>query len=135
MALTKSTPGEQLIIEGNVRPRVKASAYTTPVVGHLIKNSTAGNDQVARCADGDAPIGLLVSTNLGAVLSVAEFKHNVTVILDYTGTLALGDKVVSKGDSGTVDTTRDRVKQDNSLGVGRVSALDYPTTGQCAVSF
>lgn len=135
MALTKSTPGEQLIIEGNVRPRVKVTGYTTPVVGHLIKNSTAGNDQADRCAANDAPVGLLISTNLGAVLSVAEFKHNVTVILDYTGALALGDKIVSNGDAGTVDTTRDRVKRDNTNGVGRVSALDFPATGQCAVSF
>lgn len=135
MALTKSTPGEQLIIEGNVRPRVKVTGYTTPVVGHLVKNDTTANDNVNRCASSDAPVGIIVSTNLGAVLSVAEFKHNVSIVIDYTGALALGDKIVSNGDSGTVDTTRDRVKRDNSLGVGRVSALDYPTTGQCVVSF
>lgn len=136
MAYTKASQGERLFKFTNIKPKTPVSTYTTPAVGDLVKVDTTGNDLVARCAAGDVPIGIILSVNSSnGILSVAHFSADVTVIVEYTGAFAIGDKVVSNGDRGTVMASRDRVKRDNSTGTGTVLAKDWPATSQCVVSY
>ena len=138
MAYQSATSGERLNIPHACHPYRPVSTYTTPVKGHLVKLDTSGNGLVARCADGDVPLGMVWSTNNGnGVLSILEFRGNF-VELEYTGTFAVGDKIVSNGVDGTVNIGgfhRDKVKHDNTNGIGTVITKDSLRTSSSIVRF
>ena len=140
MSLTKATGGDRLILLSNVMPRLPSATYTSavPAFGDLVKNSST-NNAVDHCANNDTPIGVVISTNwTNGILSIARFTANVQIWLDYTGSVALGDKVVSTGAKGAVRTAYDSVKTDNTNGVGTIIAKDAGSpggTGTCVVQF
>lgn len=140
MALTKSTPGEDLIRYDNVRAKKLGTGYTAPALGDLVTMSTTVADSVIRGAVDTNPYGMVISINSSnGTVSVVEFKDGVTVVLEYTGTApALGEKIECVGDRGTVITTRDRVQVDDTNGIGAVIAVDASSpagTGTCVVRF
>jgi hypothetical protein len=140
MSLTKATGGNRLIWNSgdNVVPGLAVSGYTTPAYGDLLKATTT-NGSFDHCANGDAPVGIVLSTNSGnGILSVARFVAPVQIMVDYTGSVTVGDKVVSTGSKGTVFTLLDSVKTDNTNGVGRIRSKDAGSpggTGTCVVEF
>lgn len=131
MALSTGTAGERLY---HYFAKVPKSGYTA-VAGDLVFADNTLNNAVDLAAQNEAPYGLVASiNNANGILSVAAFKSGDSVILPYTGTLALGDKIASNGDRAS-GGTRTRVIEKNSGGVGSVVALDYPSAGFCVVEF
>lgn len=140
MSLTKATGGNRLIWSdgSNVVPGLPVSGYTAPVAGDFLKNTTTSNSY-DHCADGDPIVGIVFSTNTGnGILSVARTLSPFQIVCDYSGSVTVGDKVVSKGTRGAIVTTFDVVKTDNSAGTGRIRAKDAASpggTGTCVVEF
>lgn len=136
MAVTIATAGEQLvhIPTGNVKAMIPVAGYTTPLVGDLVIYDVTENNAVDRCAADEMPIGEVLSTNNdNGILSVAEYKSSTRVILPYTGTLAVGEKIEAAG-SRAAGGTKDQVRV-NASGVGTVVAIDVPAAGFAVVEF
>lgn len=143
MAFNKNRPGERLnLITGNVRPYgFTVGNYAAPRLGDLVKLDTSGNGLVMQATSGDVPLGLLWSVNNNnGTLSILELR-DCDLILPYTGTFAVGDKVVANGTTSSTAATqvgginRDIVKHDNTNGIGTVIAKDVPGTGLAVVRF
>lgn len=141
MAFQKSTSGERLnLYTGNMKPWRPNAAYTTagPARGDLVKQDTSGNGIVNICSSGDVPLGMVWSVNSGnGTLSILEFRDCV-LVFQYTGTFAVGDKIVANGTNGSVligGNARGVVKHDNVNGKGFVEAVDLPSSGLCTVNF
>lgn len=137
MSLTKATGGNRLIWNSgdNVVPGLPASGYTSPAIGDLLKNTTTANTY-DRCADGDPFVGVVLAYNGNGILSVARAIAPFQVVVEYTGSVTVGDKVVSKGARGTIVPGFDQVKTDNSGGTFRIRAKDAASpggTGTCVV--
>lgn len=138
MAFNLPTAGDRFIPELHVRPWKAVSGYTTPLEGHLVKQDTSGNRLINQCADGDVPLGMILRDNGNGVYSVWEFRAGATVVLQYSSTFAVGDKIVSHAAAGTIAVQgklRDQIKHDNTNGIGTVTAKDSPATGLCEVAF
>lgn len=138
MALSKSTPGDDFYRYENIRAKKLKSGYT-PAVGDLVVLDTSATDAVDRGAANENPYGIIVSVNDGTTVSVAELNGGATIVLEYTSTApTLGQKIECNGDRGTVITDRDRVRVDDTNGIGAVVAVDANSpagTGTCVVRF
>lgn len=137
MSLSKTTAGEDLIREYNVRPKKPKSGYTAAVGDMLVYDNT-GTDMVDRGAADENPDGLCISINSSnGTLSMAEFRGGVTVIAEYTGTPTRLHKVECVGDRGSVYPGRDRLRADDTNGKAgsQIIAIDYPATGLMVVQF
>lgn len=145
MAFTSTIAGDRYILpeSGNVKPKVPKSGYT-PVRGDLVILDTSIAEGVDILTTDENPYGMVENINTwtsAAVtrpISVAEFYPGCEVEFNYTGTVALGDKV--EFSSATRDTIlgRTKVKADNTNGVGSVIAVDASAphgTGYCVVRF
>jgi hypothetical protein len=138
MAMNWTQSGDRTNAELHNRPWTAVAGYTSPARGDLVKQDTSGNRLVNICSAGDVPLGLVVQVGGDGVLTVREFLPGETVVLEYTGTFAIGDKVVSNATSGTIAIggfTRQQVKHDNTNGTGTVVAKDAPATGLCEVRY
>jgi hypothetical protein len=149
MAWGAKRSGDRLSLaigSGSVIPKNFGSSYivawasslaipqTVPLVGDLVKqDTTAGlNDGVRMCAANDVPQGMVWSVNSGnGTLSILKLSAIRQINLENNGAISLGDNVVADGSLGTIlfdGIIRNRVKRDNTNGVGVVVAL-YPATG------
>ena len=130
--------GDRFMFGFNQVFRAAHSGYT-PVVGDLVQVETGGPFEVDVIVANENPYGIVISTNQGSGFpTVAELVAGAQLVLPYTGTVNLGDKI--EGSGGGSDTTLNRtiVRTDNSSGVGTVIALDGDTpygTGYCTVRF
>lgn len=143
MALrNKVTAGNRIIFPINTTPKKITAAYAAlaidadrpaggPAVGDLIIQDASLGDAVGRCTSVQAPLGEVVSINSGnGTLSIAEYIPGVEVMFEYTGVVALGNKIKSFGVRATVGTSkRDQVQVDNINGIGAIIAIDSDTPG------
>jgi hypothetical protein len=141
MSLSKSTPGEDLIREGNIRAKKPKSGYT-PARGDILVYDASLTDGVDRGATNENPDGYCLSINSSnGTVSMVQFRDGVTIIVEYDSTATsptdLLKKVECSGDRGTIYPTRDRLRIDDSNGKtgSKVLAIDYPATGLMVVQF
>jgi hypothetical protein len=126
---------------GNCVPKRATAAYLAaaigtppasagpPLVGHLLKYSTAGNDQVDHCVVSDLPVAFVFHLNSGnGILSVVELR---TCEIDFEYNVAagcvIGNQIQANGTLGTIPIGGflfDQVKGVVSGGVGLVVDKD-----------
>jgi hypothetical protein len=130
MSLSKSTVGDDYIRQDNIRAKKPKSGYTA-AVGDLVVQDATVADGVDRGASDENPYGIVLSINSGnGTLSVAELKDGTTLMLEYTSTApAIGQKIECNGDRGTILSSRDRVRLDNTNGIGWVVGVDASSPG------
>ena len=124
MSITKSTIGDDFIRTYNIRAKKPKSGYTAAVGDLTVPDFTLA-DGVDRGASNENPTGIVISINSSnGTLSIAELTGGVTIVLEYTSTApTLGQKIECNGDRGTVLPSRDRVRVDDTNGVGAVIAV------------
>jgi hypothetical protein len=101
---------------GSVVPKKPGSAYTTPLVGHLVKQDTSANDSVVQCSASDVPQYLVESVNSSnGTLSCMILKKSVQLVFEYAGSPTRGQGI-QMNDPAVVGTikiggnVRDKVK-------------------------
>ena len=100
--------GEQSIEGGLVTTATYATGtYASPAVGDLVVQDTAGgNYYMKKIVDNSKPLGRVKkvdSTNL--LLTVEIFRYTQIAKLKYSGTIALGNDILSNGTDNEVDGT------------------------------
>lgn len=141
MAWSMPVQGDKFNEYHMVRKQAKAAYAASALVGDLVIADSSLPNCVDLIAADEAIYGIVMSLNQktdGSNLSVQELTPGSYVILPYTGTVAIGDKV--EFSSATQDTVllRTKVKTDNTNGSGYVTAIDADTsagTGYCCVRF
>jgi hypothetical protein len=127
---------------GSVVPKKPGSAYTTPLVGHLVKQDTSANDSVVQCSASDVPQYLVESINSSnGTLSCIILKKCVQLVFEYAGSPTRGQGI-QMNDPAVVGTlkiggnVRDKVKGVSAAsGVGLIQALESPAPGLLTVEF
>lgn len=106
------------------------SGWTDPAVDDLVIWDTTANMNVDECAEGENPIGRIISVNRAKdVLTIELFTGGMVAVLPYKSGSA-----PSRGDKIEVSDTANQIKTDNSTGVGKVIAVDR-VTGYADVYF
>jgi hypothetical protein len=142
MSFTSFAVGDDFILNHNCQTKVPKSGYT-PVAGHLVIIDTSIANGVDVCAVNENPYGIITWVAPDATYcTVAEFLGGTTIVLPFSGSVALGDKVECDGAAlaatGTSGPSRGVVRTDNSNGVGVVIATGSSSpagTGTCVVRF
>ncbi len=143
MAFAEPVSGDRFAPRaGSIVPKKPGAAYTTPLVGHLVKQDTGANDSVVQCAASDVPQYLVQSINSSnGTLSCIILKKSIQLVFEYAGSPTRGQGI-QMNDPAVVGTikiggnVRDKVKGVSAAsGVGLIQALDSPSTGLLTVEF
>lgn len=146
MAFAEGVGGERYNLrQGNAIPKRGSTTYLAatppPTKWHLVKQSTAGNDQIDHCVAGDPPLGYIFSVTGGIDMATVLQFRGCFLYFEYNpgnNPPARGDRIVAEGTIGVIPIggfLRDRVKKDNVNGIGTVVNVDEYAVGVVGVQF
>lgn len=139
-SLALRTVGDYFIHDDNVVPGNPIAAWTggatPPTEGQLVIRDNTVDNGFDVCADGEVPIGIVVTTNgTTGTIGVAEFQPGSTIVLPFDTAPSLGDDIaVSAGglkDVGTAGFQRSQVK--TGAGTGSMVVIDLAPFGVTGV--
>ena len=127
MALNLRTVGDYFLLEWNEVPGKPKSGWT-PAEGELVVRDTTQDNGFDLAADGESPVGIVITTNgTTGTIGVAEFTPGTTIILPTDTALTLGNDIKASAGGlkvvGTAGFSRTQVKSGGGTGVGVVIDL------------